>query len=83
MIENLAKLEESIYIAVDSLSGVTASRTGPFIPGYISLEGPEHPNEPFRQYNSRMSRVDSSLIVSPPILLWPPQAFLRTANLLA
>jgi hypothetical protein len=64
MVDNSSKLEESIQIAVESLSGVTTSRTGPFITGYISLEGPEFPNELFRQYNSLMARVDSSLTVS-------------------
>ena len=64
MVKSIDELEESIRIAVDSLSGATASRTGPFITGYISLEGPEFPNELFRQYNQMLSRVDSSLTVS-------------------
>jgi hypothetical protein len=64
MVQRISDLEESIYIAVDSLSGATTSRTGPFISGYISLEGPEFPNELFRQYNQMLARVDSSLTVS-------------------
>jgi hypothetical protein len=64
MVESIADLEESIRIAVDSLSGATASRVGPFITGYIKLEGLEFPNELFRQYNQVLSRVDSSLTVS-------------------
>ncbi|CCQ35930.1 uncharacterized protein Nmlp_1739 [Natronomonas moolapensis 8.8.11] len=64
MVESIADLEECIGMAVDSLSGATASRTGPFISGYISLEGPEFPNELFRQYNQMLTRVDSSLTVS-------------------
>jgi hypothetical protein len=44
--------------------GVTASRVGPFITGYAELEGPEFPNELFRQYNSLMARMNSSLTVS-------------------
>jgi hypothetical protein len=63
MIDSKDDLAEAISIAVDT-SGVTTSRTGPFITGYISLEGPEFPNELFRQYNSLMARVDSSLTVS-------------------
>jgi hypothetical protein len=64
MTQNLNVLEDSIRIAVDDIAGATASRTGPFITGYISLEGPEFPNELFRQYNSMLARVDSSLTVS-------------------
>jgi len=64
MSNNLSSLQESIRIAVDSFSGATASRTGPFISGYVSLEGPDFPNELFRQYNQMLSRVDSSLTVS-------------------
>lgn len=64
MVKNFSKLEESIQIAVESPSGVTTSRTGPFITGYISFEGPEFPNELFRQYNQMLARVDSSLTVS-------------------
>jgi len=63
MADNLTDLVETISIAVDSI-GATTSRTGPFISGYISLEGPECPNELFRQYNQMLARVDSSLAVS-------------------
>ena len=63
MVKNIGELEESIGTAI-SISGVTANRVGPFISGYISLEGPEFPNELFRQYNQMLSRVDSALTVS-------------------
>ena len=63
MIDNKDNLAEAISTAVD-ISGATTSRIGPFITGYISLEGPEFPNELFRQYNQMLSRVDSSLTVS-------------------
>jgi hypothetical protein len=63
MVKSIDGLEESIDTAI-SLSGVTANRVGPFISGYISLEGPEFPNELFRQYNQMLARVDSSLTVS-------------------
>jgi hypothetical protein len=64
MVESISQLEESVHIAVEDIAGATASRTGPFISGYISLEGPEFPNELFRQYNDLLARVDSSLTVS-------------------
>ena len=64
MAERISKLEESIRIVVDSISGATTSRTGPFISGYIWLEGPEFPNELFRQYNDSLARIDPSLTVS-------------------
>jgi hypothetical protein len=63
MIENKDDLAEAISTAVD-ISGATTSRVGPFVSGYILLEGPECPNELFRQYNQMLARVDSSLIVS-------------------
>mgnify|MGYP006268924983 CR=1 FL=1 len=63
MIDSKDGLAEAISIAVD-VSGVTTSRVGPFISGYISLGGPDFPNELFRQYNQVMTRVDSSLTVS-------------------
>jgi len=63
MVKSIGELEESIDTAI-SISGVTANRVGPFISGYISLEGPEFPNELFRQYNQMLSRVDSALTVS-------------------
>jgi len=63
MIDSKDDLAEAISNAVD-VSGATTSRVGPFITGYISLEGPEFPNELFRQYNQALSRVNSSLTVS-------------------
>lgn len=57
-------LERAISIAINQMAGATASRIGPFITGYISIEGPEYPNELFRQYNSMLARVDSDLTVS-------------------
>ena len=63
MIDSKDDLAEAISTAVD-ISGATTSRVGPFISGYISLEGPEFPNELFRQYNDLLARVDSSLTVS-------------------
>ncbi len=63
MIDSKDDLAEAISTAVD-ISGATTSRVGPFISGYISLEGPEFPNELFRQYNQMLLRVDSSLTVS-------------------
>jgi len=48
MVDSIADVEESIRIAVDDIAGATASRTGPFIAGYVELEGPEFPNELFR-----------------------------------
>lgn len=64
MVDTVDDLEESIRIAVDDIAGATASRTGPFITGYIELEGPEFPNELFRQYNQAMERIDIDLRVS-------------------
>ena len=63
MIDSKDGLAEAISTAVD-ISGATTSRVGPFITGYISLEGPEFPNELYRQYNQMLSRVDPSLTVS-------------------
>ncbi|MFB6069482.1 MAG: hypothetical protein ABEJ76_00550 [Halanaeroarchaeum sp.] len=64
MVESISELEESIRIAVDTLSGATASRTGPFITGYIEFEGADFPNELFRQYNQLMQQIDKDLTVS-------------------
>ena len=64
MITDTNDLATAIRIAVDDLSGSTASRTGAFITGYIELEGPEFPNELFRQYNRTLSRVAADLTVS-------------------
>jgi hypothetical protein len=63
MIDSKDDLAEAISTAVD-ISGATTSRVGPFITGYISLEGPEFPNELFRQYNSLLAQMDSSLTIS-------------------
>jgi len=64
MVENLNGLERSIQVAIDDLAGLTASRTGPFITGYIELEGPEYPNELFRQYNHTLASLEMGLSVS-------------------
>lgn len=64
MTNKISSLQESIRIAIDSLSGATTSRISPFIPAYVSVKGPEFPNELFRQYNQMLARVDSSLTVS-------------------
>lgn len=64
MSNNISSLQESIRIAIDSISGATTSRTGPFITAYISVKGPEFANELFRQYNQILAPVDSSLTVS-------------------
>ena len=64
MITDTDDLATAIRIAVDDLSGSTASRTGPFIAGYVELEGPEFPNEFFRQYNRALSRVTADISVS-------------------
>lgn len=64
MITDTNDLATSICIAVDQLAGTTASRTGPFIAGYVELEGPEFPNELFRQYNEALSRVAADISVS-------------------
>lgn len=63
MIDSKDDLAEAISTAID-ISGATVSRVGPFITGYISLEGPESPNELFRQYNQMLSQVNSALTVS-------------------
>jgi hypothetical protein len=63
MIDSKNDLAEAISIAVDS-AGTTASRTGPFIAGYIELEGAEFPNELFRQYNEALSQVAQELRVT-------------------
>jgi len=63
MIDSKDDLAEAISNAVD-VSGATTSRVGPFITGYISLEGPEYPNELFRQYNQMLADIDTSLTVS-------------------
>lgn len=64
MVDSLADLESAIRSAVDDIAGATASRTGPFITGYVELKGPEFPNELFRQYNRVMKQVDMDLTVS-------------------
>ena len=59
MIDDQSSIEEAICFAIDSISGATTSRTGPFITGYISLEGPEYPNELFRE-DERLSECWNS-----------------------
>jgi hypothetical protein len=64
MVTSIDDVVKSLRIAVDNIAGATASRTGPFIVGYIELEGPEFPNELFRQYNQAMEQVGRNLRVS-------------------
>lgn len=64
MVDDTDELVESLRIAIDELTGLTASRTGPFIAGYIELEGPEYPNELFRQYNRALDSMEMDLSVS-------------------
>ncbi|MGQ3327993.1 hypothetical protein [Halorubrum sp. FL23] len=64
MKDNLNSLEKSIQFAIENVAGLTASRTGPFIVGYIESEGPEYPNELFRQYNRTLDSIEMDLSVS-------------------
>jgi len=64
MVDDIDGLVKSLRIAVDELAGLTASRTGPFLAGYIELEGPDFPNELFRQYNRTLATLEMDLSVS-------------------
>ena len=64
MLTDTDNLATAIRIAVDELAGTTTSRTGPFLAGYLELEGPEFPNELFRQYNCTLGLMEIDLSVS-------------------
>ncbi|UHQ98154.1 hypothetical protein HYG81_21505 (plasmid) [Natrinema zhouii] len=82
MVDGIEDLERAICIVVDELAGQTASRTGPFIAGFIELEGPEYPNELFRQFNRAMKRTDLELTVSNAEQVRKQVWFLKEVNVL-
>lgn len=56
-----AKLEKSLSLAISEYAGHTASRIGPFVTGYIELEGPSYSQELYREYNEVLESIEPGL----------------------